>query len=123
MAYNDFPPNVPHFSSGVAAIMGVVGTLGTSDTGGTAKVLPIGVNPATGAMYTEGAGGTFTVGGTVPVLTKNAIIGVAYDTINITYPTGTTEVYQYLSSSGTVGTVTTTYSDTTKGSITSVVRT
>ena len=71
MAYNDFPPNVPHFSSGVSAIMGVEGTLGTSDTGGTAKVLPIGVNPATGAAYVEdlsGAGGTTNVqivGGTI----------------------------------------------------------
>ena len=31
----------------------MVGTLGTADTGGTAQVIPIGVNPATGAMYVQ----------------------------------------------------------------------
>ena len=46
------------------SIGGVVGTLGTADEAGTAKVLPIAVNPATGAMYVQdlsGASGTTTV--------------------------------------------------------------
>src|SRR3990167_1154077 len=52
-------------------IMGVEGTLGTADTGGTAKPLPFAVNPATGAMYVQdlaGASGTtnvLVVGGTL----------------------------------------------------------
>lgn len=47
----------------------------------------------------------------------------SYDTIAIAYPSGTTETYTYILSSGTLNTLTVTYSDTTKGSITSVVRT
>ena len=35
----------------VFSIIGVQGTLGTADTSGTAQTLPIGVNPANGAMY------------------------------------------------------------------------
>lgn len=34
-------------------ITGVIGTLGTADEAGTAKALPIGVNPSTGAVYVE----------------------------------------------------------------------
>lgn len=59
------PPFVAHFDGNqVPSIVGVVGTLGTTDQGGTAKVLPIGVNPATGAMYVHdlsGASGTTNV--------------------------------------------------------------
>ncbi len=33
------------------SIIGVIGTAGTADTQGTASTLPIGVDPATGAMY------------------------------------------------------------------------
>ena len=55
------------------SIGGVVGTMGTADTQGTAKVLPFGVNPDTGAMYVQDLsspsgfeGGTVSVG-TSPV--------------------------------------------------------
>ena len=53
------------------SIIGVQGTLGTADTGGTANTIPIGANPATGAMYVQdlsGASGTtnvLVVGGTL----------------------------------------------------------
>ena len=47
------------------SIVGVVGTLGTADEGGTAQVLPFGVNPATGAAYVDILAGTATlIGGT-----------------------------------------------------------
>ena len=47
-----FPPNAAHFDGNqVPTIMGVVGSAGTSDTGGTALHLPIGVRESTGAMY------------------------------------------------------------------------
>src|SRR3990167_3807077 len=65
------PPFIPHISGGIPAVMGVVGTLGTTDTGGTSETLPVGVNPTTGAMYVEdlsGASGTtnvLVVGGTL----------------------------------------------------------
>lgn len=36
------------------SIIGVQGTLGTADIGGTAETLPIGVNPKTGAVYVDG---------------------------------------------------------------------
>lgn len=46
--------NAAHFDDNqTPTIMGVIGTLGTADTGGTARSLPIGVNPLTGAMYAE----------------------------------------------------------------------
>src|SRR3990167_3487194 len=38
-------------------IMGASGSVGTSDTTGTAEPIRIGVNPATGAIYTESTGG------------------------------------------------------------------
>ena len=40
---------------------GVVGTLGTADTAGTAQALSMAVNPATGAQYIEILGGTAAV--------------------------------------------------------------
>jgi len=53
-------------------IIGVQGTLGTADTKGTAETLPIGVNPANGAVYTHDLNtseetGTGFNGGTVAV--------------------------------------------------------
>lgn len=48
------PPYVAHFDGNqVPSMMGVVGTLGTSDTGGTSLPMPIGVNETTGAMYVQ----------------------------------------------------------------------
>lgn len=44
-------------------ITGVVGTLGTSDTGGTANALPVGVHDATGAMYVRISGTDVDIGG------------------------------------------------------------
>ena len=64
--------NAAHFDDNqVPTVMGVIGTLGTADTGGTAKSLPISINPDTGAMYVQdlsGASGTsnvMVVGGTL----------------------------------------------------------
>lgn len=50
----------------VFSVVGVVGTLGTADAGGTARVLPIGVDPATGAayVYNLGPAGSVTLGNT-----------------------------------------------------------
>ena len=57
------------------SIIGVQGTAGTADTKGTAETLPIGVNPANGAMYTHDLNdseetGTGFNGGTVAVGTS-----------------------------------------------------
>jgi hypothetical protein len=62
------PPFVPHISNQVPAVMGVVGTLGTADAAGTAPVLPIGVDPTTGAayVYNLGPAGEVSVAGTDP---------------------------------------------------------
>ena len=74
------PPFVSHFDGNqVPSMMGVVGTLGTADAGGTSQTLPIGVNPSTGAMYVEdlsSTGGTTNVmilGGTLNSGTLNTL--------------------------------------------------
>jgi len=83
------------------SVGGVVGTLGTADTGGTAQVIPIGVNPATGAMYVQdlsGASGTTTVqmvSGTLNVGTVVVSSSSGGTTVNIA--TGTQQTL------GTVG--------------------
>ena len=88
------PPFIPHFSGGIPASMGVVGTLGTADTGGTAEQLPFGVNPSTGAMYVQdlsGASGTSNVnvvGGTLGALT-NGSINILTGTVNRVHDVGT----------------------------------
>ena len=89
------------------SILGVIGTLGTADTQGSAPTLPIGVNPANGALYTHDVSGG---------------ISAYYDSIYATYPDGTTEVYTYQQGTTPVGTTTVTYLDTAKGSINSVIR-
>lgn len=69
------PKNLPPFAAHADGnqnftVLGVVGTLGTSDVGGTAAALPIGVNASTGAMYVQdlsGASGTTNIQGTVAV--------------------------------------------------------
>lgn len=64
------PPFLAHFDPNkVPTITGVVGTLGTSDALGTAKAMPIGVDPATGAayVYNLGPAGTTTPAGTQDV--------------------------------------------------------
>lgn len=51
MAKN-YPPYASHFDANqVPSSMGVIGTLGTADTGGTAQPLPFSVDPLTGAQY------------------------------------------------------------------------
>lgn len=52
------------------SIVGVVGTLGTADSGGTANILPIGVDPSTGAayVYNLGPAGSTTVAPNLPVI-------------------------------------------------------
>jgi hypothetical protein len=74
-------------------MLGVIGTLGTSDVRGSALTLPIGVNPDTGAMYvdvidTQFNVGTLTVGtinkvGTVSEVTNGSIIVTVGTIINI----------------------------------------
>lgn len=61
---------------------------------------------------------------TITVAGGGSIIdGISFDTVNVTYPTSTTEVFTYLLSSVTQATVTVTYSDASKKNITSVART
>lgn len=56
----------------VFSILGVIGSLGTSDVKGTALTLPIGVNPDTGAMLVDVTDAEFNVG-TLTVGTINKI--------------------------------------------------
>ncbi len=81
------------------SVIGVQGTLGTADIEGSAPTLPIGVNPATGAMYVHdlaGGGGGTTVqfnSGTISAGTINRVgtVGILeLGTVTITNPTGTT---------------------------------
>lgn len=98
------PPYASHFDANqVPTAMGVVGTLGTSDTKGTAKPLPPSVDPTTGAWHVKDLSGA-----AIP----------SWDNVAVTYPTGTTEVYNFKVGTTSVGTMTLTYSDSTKGSLT-----
>lgn len=63
-----------------------------------------------GALVVKSVSGTF--------------VSENYDTVNVTYPTTSSEVYTYLSGASTVATVTVTYSDAvTKEILLSIVRT
>lgn len=95
---------------------------GTSDTAETRRV----VVTSDGALSVSPVGGTTTISGTIPV---NVISGLglgAYDYVAVTYPSGTTETYVFYSggTAGTnKGTVSLTYLDTNKGSISIVQKT
>ncbi len=94
------------------SIIGVQGTLGTADTKGTAYTLPFGVNPATGAAYVQNLGTTI-----------DSLAPYIYDTITVTYPSGSVEVYSYSLGTTALGTISVTYTSATKGSISTVVKT
>ena len=128
------------------SMLGVIGTLGTADAGGTAYTLPIGVNPDTGAMYVDVIDTTFNVGtltvgtinkvGTVSevttgtvripagtITTIDSLSPYVYDNIVVTYPSGSVEAYAYFLGATGKGTLTVTYTDATKGSVSTVVKT
>ena len=127
-------------------IIGVQGTLGTADVAGTALTLPISVNPDTGAMYVDIMGGEIIASlgtldllkagtlnvvkdGTVSLLKSGTVKVIdslapyVYDTITAAYPSGSVEVYAYALGTTSLGSVSVTYTDATKGSISSVIKT
>ena len=53
----------------------------------------------------------------------NILSGIEYDEVQASYPTATTEKYEYYEASSLVATVDITYTDSTKRFITSVIRT
>ena len=84
---------------------GVVGTLGTADTSGTAQALPIAVDPSTGAQYVNVIAGSINIGtvaeeltisgGTLNVLPQISVgtlptvtLADYGTTVNIVTPTG-----------------------------------
>lgn len=115
---------------------GVSGTAGTADTTGTAQIVALGANPATGALYVHdlsGASGTTTVQmvsgtlnvGTV-VIPSGSIIGTVLNTgTNINVFTGTQQLLTTVSNltNGSINVLTgtqqllTTVSNLTNGSI------
>ncbi len=65
--------NAAHFDDNqTPTIMGVIGTLGTADTGGTAKPLPFAIDPATGAIYVNLLQGSINIGTIAEDLTVTA---------------------------------------------------
>lgn len=96
--------NSAHFDGPNPSVIGVVGTLGTADTGGTALTLPIGVNPATGAMYVQDLSGA---SGTTNVLLVGGTLNAGTVTTTLTLNTGTitTIAAGTLNTLGTVGTL------------------
>lgn len=82
--------------------------LAVSDVDASVTV-PLKADPTTGRLKVEGTGTT-------------QLISEEHDEIQVTYPTGTTEVYTYKLATVTVATVTVTYSDSTKAAIVSVVK-
>lgn len=108
--------NSAHFDANqVPSITGVIGTLGTADVQGTAAPLPFAVDPANGAQYTEVLSGTF-------ANSLTGLVNFSYDNVVVTYPSGTSELYTFKTSTTPSGTITLNYTDTTKGSLSSVVR-
>lgn len=103
MPGSSIPPYVAHFdSNGVPTMLGVVGTQGTSDTAGTANVLPIAINPLTGAAYVEdlSTGGANPTAGTLDLLKAGTITSIQGGTLNAgTITTGS------LSNIATLGTI------------------
>lgn len=73
--------------------------------------VPVAVDPATGAILTEGGSGVV------------GLFTVPYDEIDATYPDSVTEVYVSKLSGVTQQTVTVTYTDSTKDFISTVIRT
>ena len=104
--------------------MGVVGTLGTSDAAGTSQVLPIGVNPATGAMYVQdlaGASGTTNVqvlGGT---LNAGTVTVGSISNVGVIHNAGTIAALPQVSV-GTLPTLNLTTGTITTGSLTDVAK-
>lgn len=85
---NKTPPYAAHFDGNqIPSLVGVEGTLGTADTAGTARVLPVGVNPTTGALFVQdlaGASGTTNVviiGGTLNAGTVTTTLALNTGTI------------------------------------------
>ena len=99
------PPFAAHIGGqDEKSLMGVIGTLGTADVGGTAPILPVGVDPLTGALYVEvlsggSGGGTYVnivtgtinqigtilgIGGTVTVTGASAgtFVNISTGTLN-----------------------------------------
>lgn len=108
----------------------VSGTAGTSDTTGTAEIVRVGANPATGAMYVQdlaGASGTTTVqmvSGTLNVGT--VVVSSSSGGTNINVVTGTQQTLGTIGvlNNGTLAQVTTvnTVSALTTGSLTDVAK-
>lgn len=95
MTVKNVPPYISHFDGNqVPSIIGVEGTLGTTDQGGTARAMPVGVNPNTGAMYVQDLSGA---SGTTNVQIVGGTFNAGTATVNVA--TGTQQTL------GTVGTV------------------
>lgn len=78
-------------------IIGVRGTLGDTDTGGTALPMKFSGNPNTGAMYVEdlsGGAGTTNIQGSV-IITGGTIENINNGSITVLNPTGTVNVIDH----------------------------
>ena len=100
---------------------------GTTNIAGT---VPISGAVSVGTPFVNVLSGTTNVAGTVPVSgTLNVLKGLSittYDTVQISYPTGTTETYLFKSggtAGATVATVSLTYTDSTKSALSLVLKT
>ena len=76
------PPNAAHFDANqVPSQMGVIGTLGTADTQGTALPLPMSIDPATGAQHVNVINGTVTASITLNTGTITTIVAGTQNTL------------------------------------------
>jgi|GEM_PF-2720429 len=99
------------------SLTGVVGTQGTADTKGTAQVIPIGANPATGAMYVQDLSGLTLNTGTI-----TTIIAGTQNTLGTVGTIPGVGIVTRIGNIGTIesGTITTTLALNT-GTITTIV--
>ena len=81
------PVNAGHYDANQnSSITGVIGTLGTADTKGTALPLPFGVDPSTGAAYVNVIQGSINIGTVAEELT---IVGGTLNAATVTVLGGT----------------------------------
>jgi hypothetical protein len=77
-------PNWAHIANNVPSMLGVIGTLGTADTTGSALTLPFSVDASTGAAYvidlSTSQSGTQPISGTVTTTSKPSTPILTYGT-------------------------------------------
>lgn len=95
---------------------------GTAGSAVPSSVTQVGGSDGTNlrALKTDNSG-SLQIGGTI--IQSNVLVPYNYDNILASYPSSTQEVYEYRTSTTVVATITVTYTNSSKSTISSIVRT